>query len=447
MKKLNKRSIAAVLAAMVMMTGCGTNGTGNGGNAVEIKPSENSLVKTGNSEKVSVEYVSRMEESSDRPADKEQAYYSDYKDMDKAALKIFAQCLETSPEDNVLVSPFSLEMGFALVENGADGNTLSEIEKVIGGGVSVNDMNRDLGYLSSRMTSDQDVKWNVANSIWVNTDGNSDVTLKDEYLNTVSSYYNPEISGLVFDDAAKDKINNWVNEETLGMIPSIIGEPPQGRMMLINAVAFKGEWNQAFDDASIIEDFVFNNNDGSKSSVTMLCGDSDKYFTFGDGEGFKVDYKGGQYSFVGILPPEGVDIKDYVQSLIDNDVSLVESMEYGSDKECSYYLPEFKTEYSHEMKPVMQNLGMNEAFIESADFSKLNNGNGLYISRVLHKTYIDVNREGTEAAAVTAIQMTEGCVMEPEDPIVINLNRPFIYMIVDNVTHMPIFLGAQTAMD
>lgn len=445
MKKFKKRGIAAVLAAMVMMTGCGT-GNGNGGNAVEIKPDNNSLVKTSNAEKVNVEYVNRIDETSERSEDKEQAYYSDYKDMDKAALKIFAKCLEASPDDNVLVSPFSLEMGFALVENGADGKTLSEIENVIGGGVPVKDMNRDLGYLSSRMTSDQDVKWNVANSIWVNTDNNSDIALNDDYLKTVSSYYNPEVKGLIFNDDAMNQINGWVNEETLGMIPTIINEAPQGRMMLINAVAFNGEWDQEFDENSIQENFVFNNNDGSKGSVTMLCGDANKYFRFGEGEGFKIDYKGGQYSFVGILPPEGVDVKDYVQSLIDNDVSLVESMEFGSDMECSYYLPEFKTEYSQEMADTMQSLGMNEAFYEGADFSKLSNRN-LYISRVIHKTYIDVNREGTEAAAVTAIQMTEGAVMITEEPKVINLNRPFIYMIVDNQTHMPIFLGAQVSMD
>ena len=142
-------------------------------------------------------------------------------------------------------------MGLALVENGADGNNLSEMEKVIGGGLSINDMNRDLGYLSSNMTSNQDVDWNVANSIWVNTDNNRNIDLKEDYLNTVSKYYNPMVTGLPFDDAAKDQINGWVNDETYGMIPEILGETPQGRMVLVNAVAFKGEWETAFDDDHI----------------------------------------------------------------------------------------------------------------------------------------------------------------------------------------------------
>ena len=148
MKKVNKRGIAAILATMVMMTGCGTS---NGGSAAEVKPEGQNLAANAKVDKANVEYVNRFDETSDRPEDKEQAYYSDYTKMDKAALKIFAECLEENPNENVLISPFSLEMGLALVENGADGNNLSEMEKVIGGGLSINDMNRDLGYLSSNM--------------------------------------------------------------------------------------------------------------------------------------------------------------------------------------------------------------------------------------------------------------------------------------------------------
>ena len=445
MKKVNKRGIAAILATMVMMTGCGTS---NGGSAAEVKPEGQNLASNAKVDKANVEYVNRFDETSDRPEDKEQAYYSDYTKMDKAALKIFAECLEENPNENVLISPFSLEMGLALVENGADGNNLSEMEKVIGGGLSINDMNRDLGYLSSNMTSNQDVDWNVANSIWVNTDNNRNIDLKEDYLNTVSKYYNPMVTGLPFDDAAKDQINGWVNDETYGMIPEILGETPQGRMVLVNAVAFKGEWETAFDDDHIYEDLEFTNADGSETNVTMLQGGCDRYFTIGDGIGFAVDYKGGDYSFIGILPPEDVEIGDYVQSLVDEDVSLVDSVEYFSTHECFYYLPEFKTEYSQEMTPTMQSLGMNEAFEEGADFSKLNDGGSLYISKIMHKTYIDVNREGTEAAAATAVEMTEGCVIaDPNEPIVINLNRPFVYMIVDNTTNMPIFLGTQIDMN
>ena len=121
-------------------------------------------------------------------------------------------------------------------------------------------------------------------------------------------------------------------------------------------------------------------------------------------------------------------------------------MESESGNKVYYNFPEFKTEYSQEMSEPMKSLGMNEAFTESADFSRLNDGNAMYISQIQHKTYINVNREGTEAAAATAVMMTEGCVMNEDQPPVITLDRPFMYMIVDNTTHMPIFMGAQNVM-
>ena len=444
MKKTNKGRIAAVLAAMVMMTGCG-NSTGN--SASELKPESGNLVEAGNAEKSEVEYINRLDEGEEKEEDKEYAYYSDYKNMDKAALKIFGQSLTGNDDKNVLISPFSINMAMGLVENGADGNTLSEIEKVIGGGVSVQDMNRDLRYLSSNMEADQDVNWNVANSIWLNTGNNNTVNLKDSYINSINPYYDPMVVGLDFNDGAEDKINSWVNEQTHGMIPTIINETPKGRMALINAVAFEGEWDRPFSEDDIYEDFNFTNFDGTTSSITMLSGEGSTYYKFGDGDGFKVDYKGGQYSFVGILPPEGVELSDYVNSLIEEDVSLVDCMEYGSDQTLFYYMPEFKTEYSQEMSDTMKNLGMNDAFSETdADFSKLNDGNSLYISSIMHKTYINVNREGTEAAAATEVVMTEGCIMVEDQPSVITLDRPFMYMIVDNTTNMPIFMGAQNVM-
>ncbi len=133
MKKTNKGRIAAVLAAMVMMTGCG-NSTDN--SASELKPESGNLVEAGNAEKSEVEYINRLDEGEEKEEDKEYAYYSDYKNMDKAALKIFGQSLTGNDDKNVLISPFSINMAMGLVENGADGNTLSEIEKVIGGGRS-----------------------------------------------------------------------------------------------------------------------------------------------------------------------------------------------------------------------------------------------------------------------------------------------------------------------
>lgn len=368
--------------------------------------------------------------------------------LSKASLQLFAEAVKREGEHpNVLLSPTSIQIAFGMTENGAKGGTLAQMEQVIGGGIAIDEMNPLLYNLSDRLRSSQEVEWNVANSIWFKNDGHWRV--KDDFAQKALSWYGADIWEAPFDDSTITDINSWVAKETKGMIPGIIDQIPENaRMYLVNAMAFEGEWMYEYTDNEIFEDCEFSNADGSTSNVTMLWSNEDSYFTLGDGTGFVRAYKGGEYSFMGLLPAEGTDLDAYIASLAAEDVDLaaaIKNSEYGN---VIVEIPEFTDDYDTEMSEMLKGMGMDLPFDRAAaDFTDMMepvdvDGNQIWIGRVLHKTHIEVDRVGTRAAAVTAIEMeAEDSCEEYEEPVTIVLDRPFIYGIIDNETGLPVFLG------
>ena len=372
--------------------------------------------------------------------------------LSKASLQLFAKAVaEEGEHPNVLLSPTSIQLAFGMTENGANGETLEQMEQVIGGGVSIDEMNPLLCGLSERFRTAQDVKWNVANSIWFKDDGACSV--KDEFAQKALSWYGADIWKAPFDDTTLADINGWVNSETKGMIPEILDEiPPDARMYLINAIAFEGEWMKEYEESDILEGCSFTNADGSKTDVTMLYSTEERYFTLGNGTGFLRNYKGGEYSFMGLLPEEGTDLDTYIAELAEEDADLaaaIRESEYGT---VIVKIPEFTDDYDIEMSDMLTGMGMDIAFDPlRADFSNiLETKDGedfpVCINRVLHKTHIEVDREGTRAAAVTAIEMADAACDPVVDPVHIYLERPFIYGIIDNETGLPVFLGCVNSL-
>ena len=254
-----------------------------------------------------------------------------------------------------------------------------------------------------------------------------------------------------FDETTLNDINGWVNDQTYGMIPGILDEiPDEARMYLINAMAFEGEWMCEYEKSDIMEGQIFTNYDNSTTEVTMLYSQENNYFEIAGGTGFIRPYKGGEYSFVGILPEEGTSVEEFLAELAANGDQFAESIR---NPEYSYEnvivkMPEFESEYFVEASSVLQEMGMELPFdpfnadltgmVRSSEISDYN----AYIGRVLHKTYIKVDREGTRAAAVTAIETLDcACAIGPEDIVYVTLDRPFVYGIVDNATGLPVFLG------
>ena len=431
-----KKQIVAGMLAMSMLAGCSTAadiGGGNGGS--ESHRSSNARNVTADVPEVEVE-------SGDMNN-------SQIGSVSAASLELLQQIAKNEGAgSNVLISPTSMMMAFGMLENGANGETLTQIENTFGS-IPVSEMNPIMYSMAQRFNEAEDVKWNVANSIWFKDDGKVEVV--PDFATAVKNYYGADIWMAPFDQTTLDDINGWVNDQTYGMIPGILDQIPEdARMYLINAMAFEGEWMCEYEKSDIMEGQLFTNYDNSTTEVTMLFSRENNYFEIAGGTGFIRPYKGGEYSFVGILPEEGTSVEEFLAELAANGDQFAESIK---NPEYSYEnvivkMPEFESEYFVEASSVLQEMGMELPFdpfnadltgmVRSSEISDYN----AYIGRVLHKTYIKVDREGTRAAAVTAIETLDcACAIEPEDIVYVTLDRPFVYGIVDNATGLPVFLG------
>ncbi len=426
-----KKQIVAGIMAMSMLAGCSVAGgsgseTHRSGSARNVTADAPAIeVETGDMSNGQIESVSA------------------------ASLELLQHVAEREGAgSNVLISPTSMMMAFGMLENGANGETLSQIENTFGS-IPVSEMNPIMYSMAQRFNEAEDVKWNVANSIWFKDDGKVEVV--PDFATAVKNYYGADIWMAPFDQTTLDDINGWVNDQTYGMIPGILDQIPEdARMYLINAMAFEGEWMCEYEKSDIMEGQIFTNYDNSTTEVTMLYSQENNYFEIAGGTGFIRPYKGGEYSFVGILPEEGTSVEEFLAELAANGDQFADAIKQPEYKyeNVIVKLPEFTSEYFVEMSGVLQEMGMEDAFnAEIADLSGMVSAvndpdYNAYIGRVLHKTFIDVNREGTRAAAVTAIETLDAaCVMMPEEPVYVTLDRPFVYGIVDNATGLPVFLG------
>jgi serpin B len=430
-----KKQIVAGLLAASMLAGCGAAGNvGHEGGNNNPSRSSNARNVTADAPEIEVETgdIGNGQASS----------------MSASSFELLQKIAEAEGAgSNVLISPTSMMMAFGMLENGAGGETLSQIENVFGK-IPVSEMNPIMYSMAQRLNGADDVKWNVANSIWFKDDGLVEVI--PDFATAVKNYYDADIWMAPFDESTLNDINGWVNDQTYGMIPGILDNIPEdARMYLINAMAFEGEWMCEYEESDIMEGQIFTNYDNSTTEVTLLFSVENNYFEIAGGTGFIRPYKGGEYSFVGILPEEGTSVEDFLAQLAENGdefANAVKNPEYN-DENVYVKIPEFTSEYFIEMSDVLKDMGMELPFDpENADLTGMVRATeaadyNAYIGRVLHKTFIDVNREGTRAAAVTAIETLDACAIEMEEPVYVFLDRPFVYGIVDNATGLPVFLG------
>mgnify|MGYP000243103024 CR=1 FL=1 len=283
----------------------------------------------------------------------------------------------------------------------------------------------------------------LANSIWMkDTDT---LHVEDAFLQQNADSYAAEIYSAPFDDATKKSINDWVGKHTDGMIPEILDEIPQDTVMyLVSALAFDAKWDRPFKSYEVW-DGAFTARNGQEQTGAFRHGAVGQYLHDEHAEGFLKPYEGGRYAFAALLPDETTSIEDYVSRLTGEQLHAI--LTSPGDETVEIAMPKFKSEFSAELSDSLQALGMTDAFdSERADFTALGTSDegNIYISRVLHKTFIQVDEEGTKAGAATAVEAAaEGAALYPHSVI---LNRPFVYMIVDLETKLPIFLGALTAL-
>ena len=346
------------------------------------------------------------------------------------AVNLFKKTVSVDKNKNVLISPLSATLALAMAFNGADGETKKEFERLMGN-ISVEQLNEYL-YSYINNLDDSEIKLNIANSIWIKNGFN----VKEDFLKANKNYYNSEVFGADFNSDTVNDINKWASDNTDDMINKLLSDDDITKdtvMCLINALLFDADWENQYSHTDATQ--TFTNINGEKKTVQTLKCSAYTYYDNEKATGFKKNYANNNFSFVALLP-DG-NINDYVSNL--NGKELLETLNNPQEVTANTQMPEFTYECNYDMINLLSPLGVVSAFDESkADFSKISND--LYISKSIQKTKISVNEVGTKAAAVSTTFMTKGFMSDREYEVV--LDRPFIYMIVDNRTNLPIFIGA-----
>lgn len=357
------------------------------------------------------------------------------------AIKVFQKSI--TKDENSLISPLSIMLALSMVANGANGQTKSEMEALLGGSITIDNLNKYLYTYVQNLPSDKKYNLQIANSIWFRGDENNFIVEKD-FLQKNADYYNAATYKSSFNKETLKDINNWVKKNTNGMIDKIINEIDKDAVMyLINALVFEAEWDTVYKKHDIF-DGEFHAKNGSIRSVKMMYSNETRYIDTGKAAGFIKNYKDGEYSFVALLPNKDVDINEYISSLNGEDFILAVSN--AKPAVVSAKLPKYSYDYTIEMRDILASLGIPSVIDKDlANFSKLGSftDENIYIESVVHKTFISVDELGTKAGAVTNIAVNASSA--PTEIKYVTLDRPFIYAIIDNTTKLPFFIG--TVMD
>lgn len=350
--------------------------------------------------------------------------------------------------DNLLVSPLSVERCLAMVQNGAAGETLAQMEEVFG--LSRDDLNAYLHAYQRRVDGDlyglagsdgfepSPLPLSLSESVWVRSEPSPGV--RDEFLQTNVDTFDAAVFEAPFDEGTVTDINGWVSEATDGMIDGIVQEIPAGALLyLVSALAFDARWMHPYDEADV-RSATFTREDGETSEVSLMDSREDAYLEGERATGFVRPYEGHDFAFVGLLPKEGVTVADLVASL--DGTALLDLLAPVDNCVVDASLPKFELEYETGLVECLRALGMTDAFGDAADFSLMAEV-PLQVSEVKHRTYISVSETGTRAAAVTSAEMAGASAPSEAEPEVktVVLDRPFVYLLIDYQTLTPLFAG------
>lgn len=342
---------------------------------------------------------------------------------------------------NIFISPTSLFMALSMIYNGADGETKNEIAKVLQiEGLDETDLNKANASLLSKLHSNsKQIQLNISNSIWLN----ENFHFQANFAQNNREYFNANIEAIDITDSKSVKMmNDWVKKSTKNKIDKIIEAPlsTDTVAILINAIYFKGSWKDEFSKKLTEKRAFYLENKSPKNVPFMKL---NKKMLYIDNEYFQavsLPYGDGEMSMKVFLPKENSSLNEFKNLLIDD--NWEDWLSQFQKKEGIILLPKFKMEYEIVLNDILKQLGMTTAFNKGANFSKIIEGNDLlWISLVKQKTFIDVNEEGTEAAAATSVVMTtESSSMD--QPFYMEVNRPFFFTITDEATGIILFMGA-----
>lgn len=360
------------------------------------------------------------------------------------AVRLFQQA--KNGEENTLISPLSVLPALSMTCNGAKDETRFQMEQTLG--MPVDKLNDYLYSYIHHLPNEKDCQFHLANSIWLRDA--KDFIVDDNFLKNNAKYYDAGIYQSAFDDQTLADINNWVAAQTNDMIPTILDQiDSDAYMYLINALSFDSKWSSIYESSSVSND-VFTTENGTSQDVEMMHSSEYEYIEDENVSGFLKPYSGYSYAFVALLPKEGIPLTEYVNSLTGEHLHhLLTTVE-----ECPITagIPKFETEFSIDLIPPLQTLGIHDAFDKDlANFSGMGSFDSpwerLYINSILHKSFFSIGEKGTKAGASTIVGMEKSASsINPEEAKEVILDRPFLYMIVDYENRFPIFIGTADDM-
>lgn len=354
--------------------------------------------------------------------------------------KVLGALVQSSPAENIFISPYSIATALSMTYNGAGGETRTAMAKVLGvAGIELERLNTGERLLAELLRKDNPgVELLIANSLWAR----KGIVFNPGFLKTNKEFYQAEITTLDFNHpAAANKINNWVKDKTKGKIDKIVDQiKPEAVLFLINAVYFKGRWQERFDPKNTREDKFYLEDEPPVPVPMMMRSGKFRYLETAQFQAVELPYGDGKMSMLIFLPAVGVKLDSLITRL--SSATWQEWWNRFRSRQGAVHLPRFKITYETSLQEVLVKLGMGLAFdLNRADFSLMGkNRPGFAIGDVKHKSFVEVNEEGTEAAAVTSVEMVMAAV--PAERFEMIVNRPFLFAIQDNETGVIVFLGA-----
>jgi len=343
-------------------------------------------------------------------------------------------------DENVFFSPYSIFTALAMTYEGARGDTAAQMKNVLGFELNDEVSLCSFGRIYNLLNIDAEYTLNTANALWTQ----KDYPFLDEYLRFIDNYYMGKATDVDFTNPseAAEIINSWVEKNTGGKIEDMLSSSDItiGTVLILsNAIYFKGLWLNQFDvEDTVDRDFEITNTEIVQVPTMVLTG-SEESFNYGETDDLQIlelPYKGDAVSMIIILPKEN-NISSIEQIL--NNENLATWMDSMYPTDVDIYLPRFTCKTEYNLKEMLMAMGMDISFTPGADFSGMNGYGGLFIEKVIHKAFVEVNEEGTEAAAATTVHVMESSI--PEPPKVFDADHPFLYLIQHKETGTILFMG------
>ena len=363
------------------------------------------------------------------------------------AVQLFQNSVNVSEQEgdmeNVLIAPTSVLTALAMTANGAEEETLRQMEETLG--LPREALNDYMKSFLKDLPNGEKYELHMANSIWIKDE--EGFCVEDTFLETNQNYYDADIFEKAFDNNTLTEINAWVKEKTKGMIEEVLAQiPDEAVMYVINALAFEAEWEEIYN-ATQIRNGVFTLENGLQQEAEFMYSEEAMYLEDEKATGFHKYYADKKYAFVALLPKEEVTISEYVASLSGD--KLQSLLKNPVEVQVNAAIPKFETYDEVLLNNTLESMGMEDVFdAKKADLSGIGshvNGN-LWVDRVIHKTHIEVDAKGTKAGAATVAEILCESAMETLEAKTVYLNRPFVYMIIECENNQPIFIGTTTCI-